>query len=367
MEQTNDSEMKDLQKQLQDVKQELLLVSHQLLKSSRRFRDTKRISLLRSASRKRILHPARTIPPRNKRSDQIATIHDIPGTRADFLWRHSLRLLRAKWEEKLSKNATVTDLCDRIRVDATLAVRRGGAKLVPLDGERPLAQQELSWNGWNYSSCPSGDFIRIGVNDDFKEQCRYFTRHGFCMKMESCPFEHNVHRITICRQYLAGKCDSECLLSHKPNAFNTAICRYEFQDTCHNKGCRYSHILPKHSKDPRYEIWTCRPFALGGYCERGHSCPFAHLFNCPDYEESGMCPRGKSCTLQHNITKRTQLLSANLQEEYGVFCAEEDDEKEKIIISSYTVEPKKLLAKNAFEFLEPPEMKEEFVFDIDLP
>lgn len=47
----------------------------------------------------------------------------------------------------------------------------------------------------------------------------------------------------------------------------------------------------------------CRPFALGGWCNRGLSCSFKHVYECPDYYESGVCPRGKTCKLNHTMRR----------------------------------------------------------------
>lgn len=150
----------------------------------------------------------------------------------------------------------------------------------------------------------------------------------------------------MCRQYLKGVCSNKnCLLSHTSNEYNTPLCRYYLENKCLANSCRYQHHKPEHYGDENYDIWICRPFAIGGWCERGSKCPFLHLFHCPDFEEENDCPRGSSCTLTHVITKRTQKLMESTSNTYerdpneDVVVNEEDGVKEKNIINSYTVPP----------------------------
>lgn len=106
------------------------------------------------------------------------------------------------------------------------------------------------------------------------------------------------------------------------------------------------HWKPEHYGDPDYEVWTCRQFAIGGYCDRGKKCPMLHVLNCPDYEEEGSCPRGRSCTLAHPVTQRTQRLMETPSNKYEREIDEvvvDNDHPEKTIISSYTIDPKLLL------------------------
>lgn len=159
----------------------------------------------------------------------------------------------------------------------------------------------------------------------------------------------------MCRQYCLDKChNKDCLLSHNTSVLTTPFCRYFMEGTCNNPTCKFVHHKPRHFNDADYEIWTCRPFAIGGHCARGIKCPFIHQWTCPDYEEDGSCPRGILCTLTHQVTKRTQQLMATPSNKYVCHKANDesvvvgDDEESagtkegKLIISSYTVLPQDL-------------------------
>ena len=96
-----------------------------------------------------------------------------------------------------------------------------------------------------------------------------------CEKGSLCKYVHDKDMIRICPLFLAGKCyGRDCLLSHTPNDCNTPVCRYYLDRTCTNSNCKYRHFKPDHYDDPNYEILTCRPFAITGYCARGKKCPF---------------------------------------------------------------------------------------------
>ncbi|EGW34332.1 uncharacterized protein SPAPADRAFT_54484 [Spathaspora passalidarum NRRL Y-27907] len=170
---------------------------------------------------------------------------------------------------------------------------------------------------------------------------------GFCQKGSTCKYIHDKNKIKICPLFLSGKCfNRNCLLSHSCNDNNTAMCRYFLEYKCHNSNCKYRHMKPPHYDDPNYEIWTCRPFAIGGWCPRGKRCPFLHLPNCPDFEENGYCSRKQECPFNHQVTLRTQEQISTrsnkyIREEVEVET-QKDDKPEKIIISSYTVDPEVL-------------------------
>lgn len=158
-----------------------------------------------------------------------------------------------------------------------------------------------------------------------------------------CTYIHDMNRVALCRQYVSGKCEKECIFSHERNEFNTPICWFHLEGNCQNKSCRYLHHIPPYGQNKEYSVWTCRPFSVGGWCSRGKSCPFLHLYNCPDFEEVGQCPRGKACTLTHTITKRLQELMATPQDTSGVVVARDSDSKK--LINSYTVEPALLFVR----------------------
>ncbi|KAK6872726.1 Zinc finger CCCH domain-containing protein 3 [Candida tropicalis] len=170
-----------------------------------------------------------------------------------------------------------------------------------------------------------------------------------CEKGSLCKYVHDKDMIRICPLFLAGKCyGRDCLLSHTPNDCNTPVCRYYLDRTCTNSNCKYRHFKPDHYDDPNYEILTCRPFAITGYCARGKKCPFLHLPSCPDFEEDNYCRYGRECSLPHRFTLRVQEQIATRSNKYvrdeTVISEEVTPSPQKIVISSYTVDPKLLFA-----------------------
>lgn len=129
-------------------------------------------------------------------------------------------------------------------------------------------------------------------------------------------------------------------------------CRYFLGSGCSNTNCKFLHHKPLHYDEANYEIWTCRPFAISGYCSRGTRCLFLHQFCCPDFEEDGFCARGTACTLTHQITKRTQELMAAQSNKYLRPDVILNDKLNKIssrtIVSSYTVDPSDLFTSCQF-------------------
>lgn len=166
-----------------------------------------------------------------------------------------------------------------------------------------------------------------------------------CQKGSNCLYKHDRDCIRLCRQYLANNCTNRnCLLSHTHTQYNTPHCRYLIDNNCTHLHCIYEHLLPRHCGEPAYEIWICRPFAIGGVCLRGKKCPFLHLYVCPDFQETGSCPQGMSCSLNHSATHSTQRLISSSEKYFqdtNDVLVESDSEslREKKIISSYTVDP----------------------------
>lgn len=263
-----------------------------------------------------------------------------------------------RWLEQLSRNGTKTDSCDRVSIEGeSFAVTGRGDTLVPLSGPKPEIDAAVQWAGWTYTVAASGVLKRVvseSKSHSFpvqREQCRYFSRNGMlnicsrenlltsgvCAKGSRCPFVHDMSRIKLCRHYLAGKCLGSCIMCHQANEFNTPLCQYFLEGKCLNAACRYLHRPPPQARLQGVSVWTCRPFAVGGWCDRGDLCPFLHLYKCPDFEESAVCPRGKKCTLMHPVTRRIQEMMATPSEVNGVLVA--DQEPGTTVVSSYTVDP----------------------------
>lgn len=256
------------------------------------------------------------------------------------------KLLRLKAQQKaqrLSKNKTKYDNCDRVLInDVVYAVTDNGITLAPLLDPDCEKSEYLVWNNWRYSRNRYG-ILKRNVRTKSRPQCRYFSRTGICQKGIHCRYVHDMNRVMLCRQFVVGKCDHECIYSHERTEFNTPICRFHLEGKCLNSQCRYIHRIPRHAQDKTCSVWTCRPFAVGGWCLRGSMCPFLHLYNCPDFEEVGVCPRGKNCPLAHIITKRIQELMATPQDTGGVVVARDTDKRK--LINSYSVEPSLLFVK----------------------
>ncbi|KAK6456581.1 uncharacterized protein RJT20DRAFT_45760 [Scheffersomyces xylosifermentans] len=296
----------------------------------------------------------------------------------------------ATWRARVSKFKTKTDGADRIKIgEETFAVTKQGTKLVPLTVPQEHSTNLYSWNNVTYKRQPNGTLQSIGIRKGKIpiEQCRYYSRTGKCTnfnlnrdiitnhgnflsnlsiiligqckKGSKCKYIHERSKIRVCQANLQNKCSNQnCLYSHECSEFNTPICRYFLADKCTNQKCKYMHFKPDHYGEQDYEIGTCRPFSIGGWCFRGRRCPFLHLFTCPDFEEEGECPRGKSCYLQHNVNLRTQKLIQTPGLKYeriddGVVVEDEDDKKyeedikDKKIVNSFTVDPQLLFVSRS--------------------
>lgn len=256
-----------------------------------------------------------------------------------------------KIRNQIPKFRTMSDNCDRIKINGDkYAVTENGRALVPIRMFQLTNPIECIWNGNKYQRNSQGVFkLSTPVRRKRKntELCRYFTRTGMCDKGINCKYDHDKEKIRICPLFLLGKCYSKnCLLSHSPNDNNTPQCRYFLDKSCQNPNCKYRHFKPAHYNDPNYEIWTCRPFAIGGFCLRGKKCPFLHLLNCPDFEEDNYCVMGRECPLTHQFTLKTQDLIATKSNKYirdeTVVTEESMPTPVKTIVNSYTVDPKLL-------------------------
>ncbi|CAD1810587.1 Zinc finger C-x8-C-x5-C-x3-H type (and similar) family protein [Candida parapsilosis] len=258
-----------------------------------------------------------------------------------------------KLKKKLSKYKAKNAMCDRVLINGEkYSVVANGYILSPLIYYKN-AGDTITWNGQLYEVTNSGYYTsQHGSRVNDRVNCHYFTSLGFCEKGSNCPYVHNKKKIRICPYYLNGYCaDSNCLLSHTPNCHNTPLCYFNLENRCTKSQCRYSHLVPEHYGDKKYEISICRPFSVGHWCPRGRNCPFLHVWNCPDYEEELACPRGDYCSLNHLFTLSMQDGITTKPNKYirEQTLVEGDEEESvlptpKIRISSYTVDPSVLLA-----------------------
>ncbi|CAK9436271.1 uncharacterized protein LODBEIA_P08290 [Lodderomyces beijingensis] len=322
--------------------------------------------------------------------EQYITIYSRSGTSLTSMAKYKQDMARWKTNNSAhSASHTVkkmniaeiryrTGHCDRVKINgAKYAVLKNGRVLCPL--QTTLIPVEITWNRQIYTLTRNGHY-RITTNKDkkkSKDACYYFTKTGTCQRGTSCKYGHNRSMIKLCPAFLKGECKSvNCLLSHSPDNHNTPLCRYNLEKRCTKEQCRYSHAVPKHYGDPKYAIWTCRPFAMGNWCPRGRNCPFLHVSNCPDFEEDGCCERGAGCRLSHRLTLHTQQLISTdsgkidadesevhptspkvLRNDTGtaqkeaVLITEGEHEKHDVdrnceVISSYTVSPGLLFVTN---------------------
>lgn len=316
---------------------------HQVVSSSeqRYFGNTPQPAFIMNDERNVLLTP-KALKAKMKRARKA-------NEESAVLKEQKLLRLKAKLKaDRLSKNKTKYDNCDHVLINNVVyAVAENGISLVPLldpDGE---TSEFLVWNNWRYARNRYG-VLKRNIRTQTKPQCRYFSRTGMCQKGIHCRYVHDMNRVVLCRQFVVGKCERECIYSHERTEFNTPVCRFYIEGNCQNSNCRYIHRVPPHGKDAHYSLWTCRPFAIGGWCLRGSMCPFLHLYNCPDFEEVGRCPRGKNCSLAHVVTKRIQELMTTPQDTRGVAVARDSDSK--ILINSYSVEPALLYVRAGITF-----------------
>lgn len=241
----------------------------------------------------------------------------------------------------IAKNARLFDDCDKVRVDdVNYAITENGYTLVPLTNGIHL--QETSSQAFNVSWVRDASTLNLEAvspqpQPRKPQRCRYFGRYGYCQRGKACHYTHDIATIRLCPRILAlGLCDTKnCLLNHNPNNCNTELCiRKLDHGICLDPDCNRLHHKPPLYDDPKYEVWVCRPFAMGGYCQRGTKCPFVHRSICPDYEELGHCSKPR-CPLKHINTNRHQfmMVSSDGTEEYGVFV--QADQK-LFPVNSYT-------------------------------
>lgn len=242
---------------------------------------------------------------------------------------------------KAVRNRRENEDCDRIDLKGikyAIMTNRGN-KLVPLTVWDPKDTQDIPWNGYVYKRNRDGTLYTKRSNG--KEYCKFFSRKGVCDKGADCRFVHAATHIKACPKILRGsEClDTRCILNHDITEFNAPLCKYFAKKQCNNESCKFIHRKFEGYEDNTIEYWTCRPFAMNGYCERGSYCPFLHFFECPDYEEEGKCPRGRNCGLPHTLTREVQLRMINTE---GSYTRRHIESPHKKLINSYTINPKYL-------------------------
>jgi hypothetical protein len=214
--------------------------------------------------------------------------------------QQSLEAARKKLQDKkneliISKNLVRLDFCDRCLINGDLyGISKYGAKLFPLAILKDVSP-EVEWNGFRYKRIKNGALVLQDQKVFLKEQCRFYQKTGECARGDKCNYTHNSQKVAICRRFIRGSCSvANCPLTHEFNEFNTPICHFFMKKSCKNEECQFLHV------DAELEL-ICRPFSVGGYCFRGKSCKFIHLFECPDYQLTRECPRGKNCKLTHSL------------------------------------------------------------------
>ncbi|EPQ27120.1 uncharacterized protein PFL1_05401 [Pseudozyma flocculosa PF-1] len=139
-----------------------------------------------------------------------------------------------------------------------------------------------------------------------KGLCAFFNKTGQCKRGLSCPFIHDVNKISLCPRALRPNgCQlpaGTCPLSHNPTPERVPHCvHYLRTGRCRNgDDCVYTHSdrLADGLDTP-----VCDDFSRLGWCERGKECTQRHTWECPEFAADGKCER-KGCRLLHVIRAR---------------------------------------------------------------
>lgn len=137
---------------------------------------------------------------------------------------------------------------------------------------------------------------------------------GICPR-RNCTYKHSNDHLALCKSFLYGQCpftEKTCNLSHIITEKNVPTCLFFVKGYCKNgRDCRFSHV--RTNKNAK----ICRPFAIGGWCDRGLSCTYKHIYDCPDFVDYGSCRHGKNCNLAHPKKKMSTETSETITEITG--------------------------------------------------
>eukprot|EP01091_Cochliopodium_minus_P010796 TRINITY_DN2947_c0_g1_i1.p1 TRINITY_DN2947_c0_g1~~TRINITY_DN2947_c0_g1_i1.p1 ORF type:complete len:468 (+),score=140.97 TRINITY_DN2947_c0_g1_i1:26-1429(+) len=142
--------------------------------------------------------------------------------------------------------------------------------------------------------------------DKGQQYCMFFLKFGKCNQGEQCPYIHDKDKVSICGNFIKGKCfNKSCLLSHTLDKEKMPVCKFFLEGTCNNDNCIYSHVYV------HPEAKVCSNF-LRGYCPLGSQCKKKHTYICQDFLKNNLCPRGDSCRLYHpNPEKKRKTDDSN--------------------------------------------------------
>ncbi|KAK8203858.1 CCCH zinc finger protein [Phyllosticta capitalensis] len=185
-------------------------------------------------------------------------------------------------------------------------VADGGSKLIRVSTDPNTARvtpKHAKIGGVTFLRSKNGNLYRAGIVKTrqikpvkkISEPCPRFTTTGTCSKGPQCRYQHDPHKVAICKDFLLrNNCPlgEACDLSHEPTAHRVPACLHFLRGNCTNDYCRYAHIRVNPSAP------VCRAFGTIGYCEKGPECTERHVFECPDYANHAVC-RNPKCRLPH--------------------------------------------------------------------
>ncbi|KAK8229675.1 CCCH zinc finger protein [Phyllosticta capitalensis] len=185
-------------------------------------------------------------------------------------------------------------------------VADGGSKLIRVSNDPNTARvtpKHAKIGGVTFLRSKNGNLYRAGIVKTrqikpvkkISEPCPRFTTTGTCSKGPQCRYQHDPHKVAICKDFLLrNNCPlgEACDLSHEPTAHRVPACLHFLRGNCTNDDCRYAHIRVNPSAP------VCRAFGTIGYCEKGPECTERHVFECPDYANHAVC-RNPKCRLPH--------------------------------------------------------------------
>lgn len=170
---------------------------------------------------------------------------------------------------------------------------------------------------------------------------------GSCPKGPSCRYQHDPHRVAICKDFLKdGQCMSgeHCDLSHELTPERVPNCVHFAKANCNKTDCRYSHSAAVPSAP------VCEDFGYRGYCAKGAQCTERHVFECPAFSNTGMC-KTKRCKLLHR--ERASVLRNQARQE-------DDDTMEDVSSDDELVDSDDVDSDEVAEFLEADEDDSDF-------
>ncbi|EGX92068.1 CCCH zinc finger protein [Cordyceps militaris CM01] len=260
-------------------------------------------------------------------------------------------------------------------------VRDGGKKLVRAadnSSDAPLTPKSTIVAGVRFHRTKTGNLVanrvikehrRSGAVQKVDELCKIFsttgnfsfsaadgsdatnkfrgTYRGSCRKGPSCRYQHDPHKVAICKDFLKdGRCinGEHCDLSHELTLERVPNCLHFAKGNCSNANCQYSHSAALPSAP------VCENFGYRGYCDKAATCTERHVFECPAFSNTGTC-KTKGCKLLHR--ERASVLRNQVRQE-------QDDTMEDISSEEESADSDDVDSDDVAEYLEADEGDSDF-------